>query len=282
VSDPEPPDRPPEPSEPSAPSEPSEPPERPAPHAPHAPPEPPEPPERLTRLDPDAAATGQRAAVEPEPAPRPRDDVAPAPVIDTRPYRWAVGIIGLLVVLGVGTYQFATHGRATTGVVPGARLHWFAAPLADSDLRGDANLRPTCRAADHDPRALNLCLDAHRSAVVLSLFVTDSAQCVHQVDALQSLSRRFAGSHVQFLAVAVHGSHAATARLVRSHHWTIPVAYDPDGAVGEQYGVVICPMAELATRGGIVRDRLIGDRWQTSAALQARVAALVDGRAGFG
>jgi peroxiredoxin len=233
--------------------------------------------ERLTRLDPDAAATegapGESA---------PRRDAAPAPVIDTRPYRWAVGIIGLLVVLGVGTYQFVTHGRATTGVVAGQRLHWFAAPLADTTLRGDANLHPTCRAADHDPRALNLCLDAHRSAVVLSLFVTDSPQCVRQVDALQALSRRFAGSDVRFLAVAVHGSRAATAHLIRTHHWTIPVAYDPDGAVGEQYGVVICPMAELAARGGIVRDRLIGDRWQTSAELQARVAALVGGRAGSG
>jgi hypothetical protein len=34
-------------------------------------------------------------------------------------------------------------------------------------------------------------------------------------------------------------------------------------------------MAELAARGGIVRDRLIGERWQTAAALAPRVAALV-------
>jgi peroxiredoxin len=112
--------------------------------------------------------------------------------------------------------------------------------------------------------------------------VPQSPACVRQVDALQTLSQRDATRGVQFLAVAVGTSHARAARLVRAHHWTIPVAYDPDGAVGEQYGVVICPIAELATRGGIVRDRLIGDRWQTSAALQARVAALVDGRAGFG
>ncbi len=62
---------------------------------------------------------------------------------------------------------------------------------------------------------------------------------------------------------------------MRSHHWTIPVAYDRDGSVGGLYGVAICPMAELAYRGGIVRDRLIGDRWQTSAELYPRVRALV-------
>jgi peroxiredoxin len=224
-------------------------------------------PPELTRLDPDAV-TAPSALPDggAEPAP------APPPVIDVRPYRWAVGIIGVALVIVVGVIQFATHGRASTGVAPGHRLHWFAAARAVSGLRGDANLRPPCRLADHDPRALNLCIDARRSPVVVSFFAPGSAGCVAQVDALQSLSRRYPS--VRFLAVAVHASRAATLRLVHSHHWTIAVAEDPDGAVGEQYGVVVCPMAELAARGGIVRDRLIGDRWETASALAPRVAAL--------
>ena len=32
------------------------------------------------------------------------------------------------------------------------------------------------------------------------------------------------------------------------------MAYDPDGRVGALYGVAVCPMVELAERGGIVRD----------------------------
>lgn len=219
----------------------------------------------LTRLDPDAAAPAAPRGTEPV--------AAPAPVIDVRPYRWAIGIIGVTLVVVIGVVQFLTHGRASTGVAPGDRLHWFAAAQADTSLRGDANLHPPCRLADHDPRALNLCIDAHRSPVVVSFFLTSSAPCVAQVDALQSLARR--DRAVRFLAVAVHATRAATLRLVRAHHWTIPVADDPDGAVGEQYGVVACPMAELAARGGIVRDRLIGDRWSTAAALAPRVAALL-------
>ena len=100
-----------------------------------------------------------------------------------------------------------------------------------------------------------------------------------QVDALQTLSHRFAGSSVQFLAVALNASHAATAKAVRANHWTIPVAYDEDGRVGEQYSVVACPMVELARRGGIVADRLIGNRWDSAAALAPRVRALLSGAA---
>jgi peroxiredoxin len=206
----------------------------------------------------------------------------PVPVIGARPYRWTIGIFGLVLVVGISIYQFATHGVGTTGVAPGQRLHYFAAPLAASTLNGDPNLNPPCRLARHDPRALNLCLLVGRGPVVLAFFVTGSQDCKRQVDALQALSGEFPASAVQFAAVAVRASHSDTAALVRAHHWTIPVAYDRDGSLGALYRVAICPMVELADRGGIVRDRLIGDHWLTSAALAPRVRALIDARAGAG
>jgi peroxiredoxin len=116
---------------------------------------------------------------------------------------------------------------------------------------------------------------ARRGPLVLAFFVTGAGQCVRQVSALQTLAGRFPG--VQFAAVAIDGSHRSTAALVRAHRWTIPVAYDRDGRVGALYGVAACPMVELADRGGIVRDRLIGDRWQTTDALAPRVRGLLTG-----
>ncbi len=236
---------------------------------------PPRDPPSLARLDPDLAGGGPR---RPGPA-RPADPASPVPpppaVIDTRPYRWTIGIIGLALVIGFSVYQFASHGVGSTGVTAGHRLRSFAAPLADTSLDGDANPHPTCSAARHDPRALNVCLLARRGPLVLSFFVTGAAQCVRQVDALQTLAGRFPA--VQFAAVAVNGSHRGTAAAVRAHGWTIPVAYDRAGRVGALYGVAACPMVELADRGGVVRDRLIGDHWQTASALAPRVQALLAG-----
>jgi peroxiredoxin len=186
-----------------------------------------------------------------------------------------IGIFGLLLVVAISIYQFARHGVGTTGVPPGHRLHFFAAPLAASTLNGDPNLDPPCTLARHDPRALNICLLSRRAPLVLAFFVTGSTDCRRQVDALQALSGEFPVGAVQFAAVAVNASHSDTAALVRSHHWTIPVAYDRDGAVGALYGVEVCPMVELAYRGGIVKDRLIGDHWVTGTALAPRVRALL-------
>jgi peroxiredoxin len=183
-----------------------------------------------------------------------------------------VGIIGLVIVLGISIYQFASHGVGNTGVTAGHRLSNFAAPLAATNLDGDANDHPTCSAATHDPRALNICLLAKRGPLVLSFFVPGASQCVRQVSALQTLAARFPS--LQFAAVAVSASHRETAALVRAHRWTIPVAYDSDGRVGALYGVAACPMVELAARGGVVRERLVGDHWQTAAALEPRVRAL--------
>ncbi len=220
------------------------------------------------RLDPDAAAASGVGEAGPQHLRQ--------PVIDTRPYRWMIGIFGLVLVLIISVYQFAAHGVGTVGVPAGKQLRGFAAPLANSSLQGDANLNPPCTLARHDPRALNVCLILKRQPLVLTLFVPSSSDCTREVDTLQTVSERFRGRGVAFAAVAVRGGRAQTAGLIRSHHWTIPVAYDRDGAVGVAYGVETCPMIELARRGGIVADRLIGNHWHAPAALAARVEALAN------
>jgi hypothetical protein len=196
----------------------------------------------------------------------------PAP-ISTRRYGWAVGILALALVIGFVLYTLSSHKSGTEGVPAGGALHFFAAPLAASTLNGDANLNPPCTLARHDRRALNVCLLVKRRPLVLGFFVTNSAQCEREVDTLQSLSARRGLRRVQFAAVAVNGSHAATAKAVRRHGWTIPVAYDADGAVGGLYGISACPLLELVDRGGKVAQRLIGEHWLNRRALAARVRA---------
>ena len=227
----------------------------------------------LARLDPDRAGPARRA-------PEAGDPLVPPPTIDTRRYRWMIGIFGLVIVIAVSIYQFARNGVGTTGVPAGQRLHVFAAPMANTTLIGDPNLNPPCTQARHDPRALNLCLILRRRALVLAFFVIGSPECENQVSALQQLSSRFPAERVQFAAVAVNAQRADVAALIRARGWTIPVAYDRDGSIGSLYGVAICPMVELARRGGIVADRLIGNRWQTSTRLAPRVRALLGTGAG--
>jgi peroxiredoxin len=198
----------------------------------------------------------------------------PSP-LDNRRYGWAVGVLAVALVIGFLLYTLSSHSSGTAGVPAGGQLHFFAAPLAASTLNGDANLNPPCTLAHHDRRALNLCLLAKRGPLVLAFFVTNSSQCEREVDALQALAQRPALRRAQFAAVAVDGSHAAVAKAVRAHGWTIPVAYDADGSVGGLYGVTACPLLELADRGGTVAQRLVGEHWLEESALATRVRALL-------
>ena len=219
------------------------------------------------RLDPDRAA---QAAARRE-ARRP-----PPPVIDTRRYQRMIGLVGLTLVVVISVALLSSGGRSSFGISAGQRLHFFAAPLANSTLNGDANLNhPTCTLAKHDPRALNTCLIAKHGPLVLAFFDPGSGGCVSEVTALQALSRQFSAKTVTFAAVAVGTSHADAAKAVRANHWTIPVAYDADGAIREAYGVAVCPIVELVARGGVVEQRLIGEHWNDPAVLAPQVRALL-------
>jgi thiol-disulfide isomerase/thioredoxin len=210
------------------------------------------------RLDPDRAI---EAAGGPPPQ-------KPAPAIDSRPYRWMIGILGIALLIAFSVYEFNKHGIVTPGVAAGKRLHYFVAPLATIGPDQPANPRPRCDPAHPNPRALNVC---GRTPLVLAFFATGSGACKRQVDTLQALSRRVPAGSVQFAAIAINAGRSETAKLVRQRHWTIPVAFDSEGAVGALYNADICPIVELAYRGGTVADRLIGEHWLNEQALLARV-----------
>jgi hypothetical protein len=196
-------------------------------------------------------------------------------VIDTRPYRWAIGIFGVAIVIVISIVEFATHGAASAGVKPGHRLIYFAAPVATSTLVGDVNLSKPCSLGYFGSRAVNTCLLVRRGPVVLDFFVPGVSDCERSVDLVQSLSDRFSSADVQFAAIAASSSKTAALKAVRSHHWTVPVAYDRDGALAQLYGVELCPMLELAYRGGVVKSLLFGNQWNRPAALTAKVRALI-------
>lgn len=214
-------------------------------------------------LDPDlaVAAAGAQEAREQRPA-----------TINTRKYRWAIGIFGLVLVVAISIFQFVKNGVGGPGVAPGKRLHLFVAPLATGSLDLDANMNPRCDPAHPNPQGLNVC---GRTPLVLAFFVTGSGSCARQIDAMQALSRQFPPTEVQFAAVAIKANKQAAAAEARAHHWTIPVAYDRDGAIGQAYGVEICPIVELARRGAVVTQRLIGERWSSPVTLAGPVRALV-------
>lgn len=223
--------------------------------------------DRPEGLDPDRAL---REAAHERPVPPP----APAP-IDTRRYRWTIGIFGLALVIAFSIYTFASRGVQTEGVPPGQRLHRFVAPLATSGLDGDANVHPRCDPRHPNPQALNVC---GRQPIVLAFFVVGSNSCEQEVDTLQAVAPRYRGRGVTFAAVAVQAGRSSAAAAVRRNRWTIPVAYDRDGALGDLYGVQICPLVELAGAGGTVVDRLIGNHWTQPSALASRVQAMLGAR----
>ncbi len=218
----------------------------------------------------DRRASGPRHPSPPTP-PRPPAGIASQST-------WILGVVIVLALAYITVNTLRTEAPGSRGVQPGTQLPPFAAPIALSDLEGDATVRVKAgeghpAACDvRGPRVFNVCEATERRPLVLSFFVTRSEDCIDEVDVLQRVARRF--PDVGFAAVAIRGDRDDVRDLVRERGWDIPVAYDADGAVSNAYGVAVCPTITFARRGGVTAGTLLGGA--TEAALARRVEALRD------
>jgi hypothetical protein len=180
-----------------------------------------------------------------------------------------VGLVALAVLAYILVNTLRTEGPGSRGLPPGSPMPAFAVPLAPSSLEGDANVSDRACSV-RGPAILNSCQLAERGPVVLAFFAEPSQRCDDEVDRLDRLRGRFPG--VQFAAVAVRGSRDALRRRVRDRGWRLPVGYDHDGAVANEYAVAVCPTITLARRGGRVLKTLLGS--QDDAQLTAAIREL--------
>jgi hypothetical protein len=181
--------------------------------------------------------------------------------------RWALPFL-LLALLGWVTFNtLRTDSPGSKGLQAGARLPPFALPLAGSPCRGrcDANIatepgqgaagaRPAC--AVRGPQVLNSCALAERGPVVLAFVFAPIAACRDEVSVLERVRARHPA--VGFGVVIVRADGARTRALVRDAGWTLPVGYDHDAAVADEYAVVVCPTLTFAYRGGKVAGSTVG------------------------
>ena len=93
---------------------------------------------------------------------------------------------------------------------------------------------------------LNSCELAEGGPFVLAFVFEPVARCREQLPVLERVAARH--PEVKFRIVAVRAD-AASARALRS---TLPVGYDHDGAVANEYAVVVCPTITYVRSGGKV------------------------------
>ena len=179
------------------------------------------------------------------------------------------GVLALAVIAYISYNSFQTEGPGSRGVELGGELPAFAAPLALSELEGDANVSE--RACDvRGPDVLNVCQLAENGPVVLAFFAEPVERCDAQIDLVDRM--RFRYPDVEFAAVAIRGDRDELRRRVRERGWDLPVGHDRDGAVANAYAVAVCPQITFVARDGEVRGTSFGSL--DEAQLVARIEEL--------
>jgi hypothetical protein len=212
-----------------------------------------------------------------------RDETHPEPVKPPevpRPGNKYAWLVGILMFMGLGVLLFAqtlpNAGESLQGPNVGQRLPAFAAPAADGNLDGDANVcqeRPCPEGAGPFPacelrseEAVTVCPDRPRP-LVLTFVVTRGTDCEPQVDRVERVRRQVPG--VDFVTVVSGDEREETEGLARQRGWEQPVAVDEDGSVVNLYGIGICPVTVFA-RNGKVRAVPLGNLTENQLLHRAR------------
>ena len=208
----------------------------------------------------------------------PFDRVQPAPGPAPPRYGRYVGMLALLILVLITINTIVTKPNGAKGVVPGATIPPFAAPLATSSLSGYADVATVAgqgaRYAACDlrgPRILNVCDLYEHAPVVLVLFV-ELGSCPAVLSDVEGLLSEFPTVH--FAAVALRGNHQGTRKVIRSRGLTFPVGLDEGGALADLYKVSSCPQITFVYPGGVVQSPAYLGR-PSRATLRARVQELV-------
>jgi hypothetical protein len=163
----------------------------------------------------------------------------------------------------------------------------FAVPEGAGRLEGDANVAqddcetsslpcpegsrraPACRIGAAE--AIRVC-ELFDRPLVISFWFTKGEGCAEQQDVVERLYRRYRG-RVGFLSLDIRDDRDTLRELIHRHHWTMPVGYDRDGAVGSLYGVGGCPTFAYVYPGGTLQGASSGDL--TATQLGRRVERLL-------
>jgi hypothetical protein len=215
----------------------------------------------------------ERDRTHPEPVRRPE---LPRP---GNKYAWLVGIVmlmGLAVLLFAQTLP--NKGKGLRGPEPGQPLPAFAAPAADGNVEGDANIcqKKPCNenagripACDVPGRGVVVVCPDERGVRVMTFVVTRGTDCEPQVDRVERVAGEF--PDVEFVTVLSGDTKDEGRNLARARRWRQPVAVDEDGSLVNLYGVGVCPITVFA-RDGRVRSTNVGNL--TEAELRGKMRRL--------
>ena len=155
--------------------------------------------------------------------------------------RARVIIIGLVLLLAaVG----CRGGHSSGAAVPGNTAPGFTLP----DLTG---------------RSWDLA-DLKGRVVMVNFWATWCPPCRAELDSMQRLYQNPPGKNFQMLTVLVNDSPANAAKMVRKKGYNFPVLLDPEGSVGQRYGITGVPETFIIDSGGILQEKTIGgDNWDS-------------------
>jgi cytochrome c biogenesis protein CcmG/thiol:disulfide interchange protein DsbE len=100
--------------------------------------------------------------------------------------------------------------------------------------------------------------DLQGQGVLINFWATWCPQCRDEMPAIQEVYEQYRDQGFIVLAVNVREGDAQVKGFIEQTELTFPILMDPDGTVGDRYGVRSIPTTFFVDHSGVIRDIVVG------------------------
>lgn len=137
---------------------------------------------------------------------------------------------------------------------------------------------PIFATAMPDDTPVNIDQHLGESVVILDFWATWCGPCREALPTVAKVANKYKDRSVIFYAVNLSEEVEIVREFLESEGWEVPVAMDPEGTVGEQYGVEAIPQTVLIGKDGTVQVVHVGASPNLEEKLSAQIEDLLAGK----
>ncbi|MBE9516514.1 MAG: TlpA family protein disulfide reductase [Proteobacteria bacterium] len=115
--------------------------------------------------------------------------------------------------------------------------------------------------------------DYRGKVVYLDFWASWCVPCRHSFPWMNDMQKKYKGKGLEVVTINMDKERALADKFLKKHPANFVVAYDPEGATAESYGVMGMPSSYIIDRKGNIIYQHIGFREKTKSKLEAHISS---------
>lgn len=169
---------------------------------------------------------------------------------------WKIFFVPLVVfILFVTVAVFSSCAESPSAKVAASNTPTATSTFQSNSLVGKPELDFTAESINGSTVSLS---SFKGKPVLINFWATWCPPCRGEMPIIQQIQDEYTPQGLQILEVNDAESLQNVKSFITENHYSFPVLLDPNGAIGQRYGVMYIPTSFFIDKNGIIRDVVVG------------------------